>query len=404
MADNVLITPGIGATVAADDIAGVLHQRVKIEHGADGSATDVSAASPLPVVTTNAGTFATQITGAALTALELIDNVVALEDNTAGTGYAGIPALCVRQDAQSALAADGDFISPTVDASGGLRVSIVAGGGGSGGTALQDDAAFTPGTTNITPVGGTYRSVRDSVDDNDAGALAMTQKRSLLVALDSPNGDSCIDDTLDAVKVSIVGDSVGSAVDTEDGTVAAGTTLVALTIGQEYEFDGTNWTRQTGMHVTAHDAADAGNPPKIGAKATTSISALTMVATADRTNLFAGIDGVLIVRPHCNLEDNLTGTASNIDGTSTAVIAAQAAGIKTYLTMLDLYNSSAAAVVVELKDGTTVKKSFLVPAGGGLIRRFEPPLAGTAATAWNFDPAGATTTIYCNGEGFRSKV
>jgi len=40
VADNVSITPGSGATVAADDIGGVLHQRIKLGLGADGSATD----------------------------------------------------------------------------------------------------------------------------------------------------------------------------------------------------------------------------------------------------------------------------------------------------------------------------------------------------------------------------
>ncbi len=40
MADNVGYTPGTGATVAADDIAGILHQRVKLSLGADGSAVD----------------------------------------------------------------------------------------------------------------------------------------------------------------------------------------------------------------------------------------------------------------------------------------------------------------------------------------------------------------------------
>lgn len=40
MVDNVQITAGTGTTVAADDIAGVLHQRVKVSIGADGSATD----------------------------------------------------------------------------------------------------------------------------------------------------------------------------------------------------------------------------------------------------------------------------------------------------------------------------------------------------------------------------
>lgn len=49
MADNVGYTPGSGATVAADDIGGVLHQRVKVGIGADGSAADVSADNPMPM-------------------------------------------------------------------------------------------------------------------------------------------------------------------------------------------------------------------------------------------------------------------------------------------------------------------------------------------------------------------
>jgi hypothetical protein len=48
MPDNVGYTPGSGATIAADDIGGVLYQRMKISEGADGSATDVSAANPMP--------------------------------------------------------------------------------------------------------------------------------------------------------------------------------------------------------------------------------------------------------------------------------------------------------------------------------------------------------------------
>ena len=52
MADNVGYTPGTGATVAADDIAGVLHQRVKVGVGVDGVAVDVSASNPMPVTGT----------------------------------------------------------------------------------------------------------------------------------------------------------------------------------------------------------------------------------------------------------------------------------------------------------------------------------------------------------------
>lgn len=50
MADDVELNLGTGGKViATDEIAGVNHQRVKVQHGADGSATDVSTASPLPV-------------------------------------------------------------------------------------------------------------------------------------------------------------------------------------------------------------------------------------------------------------------------------------------------------------------------------------------------------------------
>lgn len=40
MADNVDVTPGAGATIAADLISGALHQRVKLSLGADGTGVD----------------------------------------------------------------------------------------------------------------------------------------------------------------------------------------------------------------------------------------------------------------------------------------------------------------------------------------------------------------------------
>jgi hypothetical protein len=50
MADNFVANAGSGgSTFAADDISSVLYPRVKISHGADGSATDASTASPMPV-------------------------------------------------------------------------------------------------------------------------------------------------------------------------------------------------------------------------------------------------------------------------------------------------------------------------------------------------------------------
>jgi hypothetical protein len=48
MADNVGYTPGTGATVAADEIAGALHQRMKLSIGEDGTAVDLSESNPMP--------------------------------------------------------------------------------------------------------------------------------------------------------------------------------------------------------------------------------------------------------------------------------------------------------------------------------------------------------------------
>lgn len=59
MADNVGFTPGTGALIAADEIAGVLHQRAKMQFGADGSATDVSATDPMPVTMSGVSTEST---------------------------------------------------------------------------------------------------------------------------------------------------------------------------------------------------------------------------------------------------------------------------------------------------------------------------------------------------------
>jgi hypothetical protein len=49
MSESVGYTPGVGAEIAVDEIAGIKHQRVKMQFGADGVATDVSAANPMPV-------------------------------------------------------------------------------------------------------------------------------------------------------------------------------------------------------------------------------------------------------------------------------------------------------------------------------------------------------------------
>ncbi len=84
MPDNTTLNAGSGGdTISTDDLgAGVKVQRVKVQFGADGSATDASPANPLPV-------------GAALARSAVMDGAVALTPKFAriGASAAGVTTL-----------------------------------------------------------------------------------------------------------------------------------------------------------------------------------------------------------------------------------------------------------------------------------------------------------------------
>ena len=326
---------GVAMPVKGLGTAGAAHTGVVTVQGiASGTEIAVSIASVPSHAVTNVGTFATQITGDALTSLQLIDNAVS------GAGFN------ITQFAGAAVP-----IGAGLEATA-LRVTIATDSTGvvsiddNGGSITVDGTVAVSGTVTV-----------GSHEVTNAGTFAVQAAQS--------------------------------------GTWNVGTVTTLTTCGTV--------TTLTGSGV-AHDGADSGNPHKIGARAVTSVSAQTLVAANDRTDLLSGLDGVQLTRPHCNLEDIATGNATNTDGTSTQCIAAQAAGIKTYLTSIVLCNSSATDITVDIKDGSTTKISIPVPAGGGAIFNPPVPLPGTAATAWNFDPSAAATTVTCSMIGFKSKV
>lgn len=159
--------------------------------------------------------------------------------------------------------------------------------------------------------------------------------------------------------------------------------------------------------MVAHDAADSGEPLKIGGRAVAGLSGLTLVAAADRTDQLYGIDGAQYVRPHCGLEDIVSGVAAITDGSSTSVIASAGAGVKNYITSVMIANTSATAVTVDLRDGAagTVKATLPVPANtSGVVCNYPIPLPFSAATAVCADPSAAASTVTVTLIGFKSKV
>jgi len=86
---------------------------------------------------TNAGTFATQVDGAALTALQLIDNLVLAEDVAHASGDPGVLMLAVRRDAAAVgSGTDGDNSTLNVDASGRLHTSAALAAPTAGGLSI----------------------------------------------------------------------------------------------------------------------------------------------------------------------------------------------------------------------------------------------------------------------------
>lgn len=186
-----------------------------------------------------------------------------------------------------------------------------------------------------------------------------------------------------------------------DGTNASTTALaVDATYGAAVDVK-----RQPGSAGDiAHDSADSGNPVKVGSKARATLSDVTLVAANDRTDNYADLDGVQLVRGDAPHGDRVSGNATNTDGTSTQCLAASGSGVKTVLTDITIANSSATAVTVDIKDGATTKWTFPVPAGGGVVFSWKSGLVGTANTAWNFDPSTGVSTITCSMSGYKSKV
>ena len=135
MADNVAITAGSGTTIAADDVAGVLHQRVKTTWGPDGTAndTDVATGKPFPIQVrsatgliplgepTDAKSIATDTTSASAISIwkQISASVQAAAASLAGTltvtGAGGGGAVTVADGADVTLGAKADAKSTATD-------------------------------------------------------------------------------------------------------------------------------------------------------------------------------------------------------------------------------------------------------------------------------------------------
>jgi hypothetical protein len=120
--DNVPITAGSGTTIAADEIAGAYYQRIKLTHGADGTATDASAAAPLPVEDSNSDDLlvAAEALAAAVAGTEVqVDIVAALPAGTNNIGEVDVASIAAGENLIGLVGASDIVVTvtPTCDTS-----------------------------------------------------------------------------------------------------------------------------------------------------------------------------------------------------------------------------------------------------------------------------------------------
>lgn len=303
------------------------------------------------VTVDNGGTFAVQVDGSALTALQLIDNVVAV-----------------------------------------------------------DDAAFTAAAGSGVPMMGFATS--DSVDSGDVGVIAMTTARAMHVAVQSIAAGT--NNIGDVDVLTVPSDPFGANADAASatGSISAKLRFIAstgipitgtVTVGSHAVTNAGTFAVQAGQ--AAHDAAISGNPVRLAGRALT--SSYTAVATGDTADLITTTIGQLVEIPYSIPENTWSYAAASGGITNTTGVTAKAsagAGLRNYITRVQVINGHATVSTdVQIRDGasgTVLWRGFAQAAGGGVSAVFDPPLRGTAATLVEVACGTTGSATYFNLQGY----
>lgn len=188
------------------------------------------------------------------------------------------------------------------------------------------------------------------------------------------------------IKVVYGADGDGVLASFGNGAADAGTPRVALASDS-----------QVASGNVAHDAADSGNPLKIGGKAVTANP--TPVASGDRVDAQFDKTGALITRGALRTLKGTQRTTITNDATETTIVDGGAAGVYRDIYMLMVSNVVGTDTpVVSIRDATagTIRRRFPVPPGQaiGYALSVDSAVPQTvAASAWTIQSDLATITL-----------
>jgi hypothetical protein len=293
MADNVVLNPGVsGDTIAADDVGGIKYQVVKLAVGADGAASLVANANPIPIsdaggAITVDGSVSVSDGGGSLTVdgTVAVSGTVAVTDNagsltvdnaalsvTGGGVEASALRVTIASDSTGVVSVDDNGASLTVDGT----VTANAGTGpwpvtDNGGSLTVDGTVAVSGSVTVAGaaaenaavsgnpvlVGGRYDSSPRTLGNGDAGALALNASGQVLVeiAAGAGSGGTAAADDADFTAGTTSGTPIMGAYQSSPTAVTDGDLgIVGITADREMKVAVTSG----GVAGVVEDAASAG--------------------------------------------------------------------------------------------------------------------------------------------------
>ena len=273
-------TPALGQALAAGSVPVVL------------TAAQVSTLTPLSTVAaTQSGTW--NVTNISGTVSLPTGAATAAKQPALGTaGTASTDVITVQGIASmTALKVDGSAVTQPVS----LASNVTVVGAAASGAAKSG---------NPVQAGAVYNSTHPTVTTGQAVELQSTARGGLIVATGTDTFTVTVGAALPAGTNAIGKLAANSGVTIGAVELAASQTLATVTTVTTVTTCSTV-TTLTGGGV-AHDGVDSGNPIKVGAKAVTSQSGQTAVASGDRTDLITDLDGSIPVKMACHA-DNVSG-------------------------------------------------------------------------------------------------
>lgn len=275
-----------------------------------------------------------------------------------------------------------DTAQVTATAGGSLQVECTSGCSGSGGTSIADDAAFTPGTTSVTPVGAMFDDVTpDSVNEGDAGVLRMSANRNLYSTIRDAAGNErgANVNASNELLVNAGSVTIGTFPDNEPFNVAqingvtplmgagnTGTGSLRVTVA-------TDQAALNGLGVYVEDAGEtAGGNLSMAGSVRRDTAASSAGASGDNATVNTDANGLLWTRQldPCTA---LSKSYVNINQTTGTQLFTGTASTRTFVCGISLVTATAQNVALVSGTGTVCATGTAGLMGGT-----------TAGTGWNF--------------------